>query len=263
MKKIHFLLLYLVAIGLVACNQKESSTAIPTLVLDSGSQNQYASAGVSASAQVVPVNKVDLSFPMTGTVKSVLVELGDDVSSGQILVTLDSVYLEAEAAEAQANLAGAESQFAYLKRVGTDEEHLKSAQADVDRAQAVLDAAEARLSQADLIAPFSGTIAVVDIAPAETVVPGQVVVVLGDLTAFQIETTDLSERDVPYVKVGQPVEVFIEALSGWVAGKVVDIGRRSTTVGGDVVYQVTIELKEQPVGLLWGMSAEVVIQTRE
>jgi HlyD family secretion protein len=44
-------------------------------------------------------------------------------------------------------------------------------------------------------------------------------------------------------------------------GKVVDISRISSTLGGDVVYKVTIDLDQQPQGLLWGMSADVEIET--
>jgi HlyD family secretion protein len=42
---------------------------------------------------------------------------------------------------------------------------------------------------------------------------------------------------------------------------VTDISRISSTVGGDVVFKVTINLDEQPQGLLWGMSADVKIET--
>jgi HlyD family secretion protein len=44
-------------------------------------------------------------------------------------------------------------------------------------------------------------------------------------------------------------------------GKVIEISRISSTVGGDVVFKVTIDLDEQPQGLLWGMSADVKIET--
>ena len=85
---------------------------------------------------------------------------------------------------------------------------------------------------------------------------------VGDLARMQIKTTDLSERDVPAVQIGQTANVYIEALDVTVTGKVMQISPISETVGGDVVYPVTIELDEQPEGLLWGMSAEVEIQTK-
>lgn len=154
-----------------------------------------------------------------------------------------------------------QTQLAYLIRTGTSQERLDAAQANIDRAQSAVDIAKAQLAQATLVAPFDGTIASVDISPAEFANPGQIVIVMGDLTHFQIETTDLSEKDVPSVKIGQAATVFIDALSQEFSGKVVDIARFSETVGGDVVFKVTIELDEQPEGLRWGMSTEVQIET--
>ncbi len=62
------------------------------------------------------------------------------------------------------------------------------------------------------------------------------------------------------VKIGQAVNISIEALGQTFTGKVAEIALVSSTLGGDVVYAVTIELDEQPAGLLWGMSADVEIQ---
>jgi HlyD family secretion protein len=76
-----------------------------------------------------------------------------------------------------------------------------------------------------------------------------------------VETTDMSERDITKVQVGASATVFIEALNQEFSGKVVDIARSSQTVGGDVVFKVTVELDEQPEGLRWGMSTEVRIQS--
>jgi RND family efflux transporter MFP subunit len=202
------------------------------------------------------VEKVELSFPLSGVVKTVEVETGDSVKAGDVLATLDTAILEAKVKEAETAVVTEQTQVAYLVRTGTDNERLLAAKADVDRAQAGVDIAKAQLAQATLTAPIAGTVASVDISPAEFANPGQVVVVLGDLTHFQIETTDLSEKDVPGIKVGQPATVFIEALGQEFNGKVVDIARVSETVGGDVVFKVTIELDDQPEGLRWGMSAD-------
>jgi multidrug resistance efflux pump len=184
------------------------------------------------------------------------------VRAGDALVELDTTLLEARVKEAEANLAVAQIEVNYLKRVGTDEVHLESAQAEADRAQALLDSANTTLTtQSTLIAPFDGTIVSVDISPAETVVAGRVIITMGDLSRFQVETTDLSERDVPRVQIGQTAHVFVESLNEEFSGKVVDISPISSTVGGDVVFKVTIDLDEKPQGLLWGMSADVNIET--
>jgi RND family efflux transporter MFP subunit len=255
----------IIALVLSACASTSSPTPIPTVSLDNNnsSNNNQSNDGnsVSASAIIVPVNDVQLSFSAVGRVTEVNVKVGDKVSAGDVLVRLDTTILEAKVKEAEAGVMAADAQIRYLNRLATDPLHYESAQADLARAQALLDSAKATLlAQSTLTAPFNGTIVSVDIAPAETVVPGQVVIVLGDLSKYQIETPDLSERDVPRVQIGQSVTVFIEALNEEFPGEVIDIDRVSSTLGGDVVFKVTIELNQQPQGLLWGMSADVKIQ---
>jgi HlyD family secretion protein len=88
------------------------------------------------------------------------------------------------------------------------------------------------------------------------VVPGQPVLVLADLDHLRVETTDLSERDVSRVKVGQKVTLLIKALNQEASGHVTHISPLAETLGGDVVYKATIDLDAPPEGLLPGMSVE-------
>ena len=261
------ILMLVMVLVLSACASTSSPTPIPTISLDNDSSNNDQSNdgdSVSASAIIVPVNDVQLSFSSVGRVTEVNAKVGDKVSAGDVLIQLDTTILEAKVKEAEAGVMAADAQIRYLNRLATDALHYESAQADLARAQALLDSAKATLlAQSTLTAPFDGTIVTVDIAPAETVVPGQVVIVLGDLSRYQIETTDLSERDIPRVQIGQSATVFIEALNQEFPGEVIDVDRVSSTLGGDVVFKVTIELNQQPQGLLWGMSADVKIQTAE
>jgi multidrug efflux pump subunit AcrA (membrane-fusion protein) len=268
MKKVYLIVVALTALALSACASASTPTVIPTISLDNNGSSTNNQSGnleaVTASAVIVPVNDAQLSFSAIGRVTSVDVKVGDKVTAGQTLVKLDTTIQEAKVREAEANVLAADAQIRYLNRLATDPLHYESAQADLARAQALLDSAKATLLvQSTLTAPFDGTIVSVDIAPAETVVPGQFVIVLGDLSKYQIETTDLSERDVTRVQIGQSANVFIEALNEEFTGEVIDIDRVSSTLGGDVVYKVTIELDKQPRGLLWGMSADVQIQSAE
>ncbi len=264
MKKLNYLLLgVLFVLALAACSSQATPTAIPTVSLDSGSQpsSPSSSGNASASGVVVPVKKVELAFPTLGAVKTVEVAAGDSVTANQPLVTLETAILESRIKEAEADVVIAQTNVTYLRRSGEVQERIDAAKADVERAQAAVDIAKAQLAQATLFAPFDGTIASVEISPAEIANPGQIVIVMGDLTHFQIETTDLSEKDVPSVQVGQNAKIFIDALGAEFSGKVIDIARVSETVGGDVVYKVTLEFNSQPEGLRWGMSAEVNIET--
>ena len=234
--------------------------AIPTVSLSPSKPNTSSANEIVASAEIAPAQKVQMSFPGIGIVKTVEVNEGDVVTAGQTLITLDTALLEARVIQAEADVVAAESQVRYLKRVGSGQEQIDAAIADTDRARASVDSVKAQLAQAALVTPIGGTVAQVNIAPGESVVPGQVVILIGDLAHMRIETTDLSEKDVPNVKVGMQAKVQIDALDKEFTGKVIDIARVSSTVGGDVVYKVTLELDQQPADLRWGMSAEVHIQ---
>ena len=249
---------------LTACSGAASTPApLPTVSLAATPAGNSSAGALTASAIVVPQDQAQLSFPAAGRVTSVDVKVGDTVQAGQVLVQLDTTILDARVREAEANLKLAQIQVSYLKRVGTDQSHLDSAQADVERAQALLDSAKATLAaQSTLAAPFDGTIVSVEVVPGETVTPGSIVIVMGNLSHYQIETTDLSERDISRIKVGQTVTIFIEALNQEFSGKVSKVALVSTILGGDVVYTVTVELDEQPQGLRWGMSADVKIQAK-
>ncbi|MBK6644695.1 MAG: efflux RND transporter periplasmic adaptor subunit [Anaerolineales bacterium] len=233
---------------------------------------------VIASAEVEPGQVSQLSFTVSAVVGEIPVNEGDAVKAGDTLMVLNMPEIEYNVLAAEADYK-ARSQAAELQRAEKvlyvdpntgrkswyslpREVYLKAlAQADVAKAQ--WDAALANLAQATLGAPFDGTVADVAVVPGELVQPNQVVITLADLEHMQIVTTDLSERDIARVKIGQTATVVIEALGISVSGKVVRISPIAENVGGDVVYPVTIELDEQPEGLMWGMSAEVEVEVGE
>ncbi|MFN8399710.1 MAG: efflux RND transporter periplasmic adaptor subunit [Anaerolineales bacterium] len=232
---------------------------------------------VIASADVEPVQVSHLGFTISSLVKEVSVSEGDAVKAGDTLMVLNTPDLEFAVVSAEANY-NARTQAAQLQKAdkvlyvnpntgkrswySLPREVFLKAQAQADQAKAAWDTASATLAQSTLTAPFDGVVVDVSVIPGELVQSNQVVITLADLNDLQITTTDLSERDIARVKIGQTVSISIEALSQTLSGKVVRISPISETVGGDVVYPVTIQLDEQPDGLLWGMSAEVEISTK-
>lgn len=123
---------------------------------------------------------------------------------------------------------------------------------------AYLEQARERQAATQLVSPISGTVATVNGIAGEMASPAAVFMVVSDVTHLQVETTDLSERDVPQVKVGQAVVVQIKALNESVTGHVAVISPVADTLGGDVVYKTTIDLDlPLPQGLRAGMSVDV------
>ena len=88
--------------------------------------------------------------------------------------------------------------------------------------------------------------------------PGQAILLISNVSDLQVQTTDLSERDVVKVSAGQPVSVFVKALGQTLPGEVLSISPIASTLGGDVVYQTTIRLEQPyPQELRAGMSVDV------
>src|SRR5271157_3516017 len=137
---------------------------------------------------------------------------------------------------------------------GTGMVQLRQARLAVDQAQANLD-------DTRLIAPFDGEVGTISTSIGDYISPGQIILVVSDTKDLHVETTDLSERDVPSVKIGQEVTVSIKALNQDVKGRVTAISPVSDTLGGDVVYKVNIILSDLPSGLRAGMSVDVQINT--
>ena len=161
-----------------------------------------------------------------------------------------------DVAQAQAQVDQAQAQLEALK-AGPRARQSSVAKSQIVSAQAQVRAIEVQLRKATLTAPFAGTVSRVDVHRGEGVVPGQAVLALADLTRLRIETTDLSERDIPKITVGQPARVVIKALNQEVSGRVSAIAPLADTRGGDVVYKTTLELDTSPAGLRAGMSVQV------
>ena len=227
---------------------------------------------VIASAVIVPAQVSRLGFLTSALVKEVAVHEGDEVTAGQTLVVLNTPDAEYNAIAAQEAFrsAQANAELQRYKRVldirngrkfwdVVPPEVRQRADAQAASAQARLEIAQANLAESTLVAPYDAIVASLNIVPGEYVNQNQVVLTLATLNTLQLETTDLSERDITKVKIGAPATIFIEALNENFSGKVIGISPIASTVGGDVVFKVTIAFDRQPENLLWGMTAEVTI----
>jgi multidrug efflux system membrane fusion protein len=213
-----------------------------------------------------------LSFLTSALIKEITVQEGDHVTAGQTLATLNTPDLEYNVTAAQEAYRSAQTN-ADLQRHAKVKDYRngrkfwdpvpreiwEKAQAQADSAQAAVEEAKAISALTTLTAPQDAVVASMEAIPGQLVQQGQVVLTLATLDQLQLETTDLSERDIAKVKLGAPVSIFVEALNETFTGKVVGISPKANTVGGDVVFKVTIAFDEQPSDLLWGMTAEVTI----
>lgn len=183
-----------------------------------------------------------------------------DIAQADYNAAVKRLQLEYNLEVAQSQLAQAQKDYEILKE-GQDPKKVRLAEVRLTNAHNQLAAAQAKLADLTLTAPFDGIVSEVNLLSGEYGILGQTILTLADLDHLRIETTDLSERDVPKVEVGQSVLVMIKALNEDIPGKVSQISPLASILGGDVVYKVTIELEEIPKGLREGMSVEVQFKT--
>lgn len=134
--------------------------------------------------QVVPEREAMLSSQMMSRVESILVKLGDTVTSGQTLVNFDCKELEAKRAGTIAELAAAQdTHHSKLRLQGlgaAGELEVALAASAVDRALANVGQIDATLINCKLVAPFSGDISKLRIKEKEVVAPNQAVLDIVD-----------------------------------------------------------------------------------
>ena len=168
--------------------------------------------------------------------------------------TLD--ILEAEVEAAELSLAALEANDNPYRDPATPEE-LAQAEAALAKTRLAVDSLELQLEDAELRAPFSGTVVDVLVDPGDEAAPGQVVLVLATLDQIEVHTTDLTELDVAELAVGRLAEVSVDALPGSsFSGTVSEIALQGQDYRGDVVYTVIVALDGAPdPALRWGMTA--------
>jgi HlyD family secretion protein len=135
--------------------------------------------------------------------------------------------------------------------------------ADVGAAQARVDAAQATLNMARLIAPFNGTITDARPLVGDQVAPGTIGFRIDDLSSLLVDV-DISEVDINSVAVGQPVTLTFDAILGSeYHGEVIQVAQAGDPLQGVVSFTVTVKLTDADAKVKPGMTAAVTIQVEK
>lgn len=144
------------------------------------------------------------------------------------------------------------------------EEEIAQAETRLRQAEIAVAKLERQIANAELRAPFAGTVVDVPAKVGARVGQGEIVAVLATLDHFCAQTIDLTELDIAQVAEGKQVTVTVDALpEREFTGVVQELALRSGDYRGDVVYRVTVDLGEAEGAemLRWGMTAMVKIGT--
>ena len=162
-------------------------------------------------AVVEPNRVVRVAAEVAGRVESVRCDEGTVCREGDPLVDLNTELLQAEFDRAKAAAHFAETEYERIVRL---KEQGAGTPQDRDRAEyemyisrAMMERAGAELERAKIIAPINGVLNDVTVEKGEYVQPGDPVAEMVDIDSLKV-VAPVSELDIPYIKVGDPAEVF-------------------------------------------------------
>jgi len=183
-----------------------------------------------AIGTVVPVRQSDIASRILSRVVSVPIQAGEPVSAGDQLIELDDTDLrqriEQDDAQIAAERSAVDQASEELRRSKLAFDEGAASELEVISAKNKLDAAKARLEQAErrrdesetilgyarIVAPFDGIVIDKHIQIGDTVIPGQVLLTMYDPTQMQL-VADVRESLTSRLRVGDEVQAEIESLN--------------------------------------------------
>ena len=221
--------------------------------------------GISAVGTLRSDESTVISAEVAGRVAQINFEEGQPVAAGQLLVQLDDDVAQAEFAQAQANLALAQSRYERSNRLQTagfvSKEAREDAQNQLMLQEASLKLAQAKLDKMAIQAPFNGVIGLRTVSIGEYVTAGQDIAPLESVDQLKADFR-LPERFVAIIELGQTLELQVDARPGQLfAGEVYAISPLIEEGGRSIRVRARVDNTD---GLLRpGMFARVQLITEE
>lgn len=242
---------------------------------------------VTELGKIEPREKVAIKSKVAGQAQEVLVDEGQRVKKGQLLLVLDPIDFQRNVVRAEQEVQKAQAQLELavltldrrkkgLAERGVAQVDVDLAENDVKQKRIALAQSREALAQAGdqlrfsrLTAPMEGTITQRTIQPGETVVPGvastfddRSLMIVSDLSVL-IAKAELNQIDVAKVRLGQVVTLTLDALPGKsYQAKVTKIAPASTLPKGKDVDVFPIEATLAPEGtadIKPGMTADIKV----
>jgi membrane fusion protein (multidrug efflux system) len=195
--------------------KKKGPEAVPVEVAQAS--RRAVAASYTGTAPLEPRAEAQVIAKVSGVALQVLVEEGQYVKEGQVLVRLDSARSALVAAQSAAQLRKLEANYARSRQMA--EQNLISAndndqlRYDLENARAANKAANLELQYANVTAPISGVIASRSIKAGNFVQINTPIMRIVDVSRLEA-VLNVPERELATLKAGLPVQLAVDALPG-------------------------------------------------
>ncbi|MFZ7323976.1 efflux RND transporter periplasmic adaptor subunit [Avibacterium avium] len=211
---------------------------------------------IETTGLVRPNQGAMLSAQTAGTVANVLVQSGQAVKKGDVLVQLDSSVEQANLSASQAQLSSVKQTYQrYLnlyKTKSVSQQELDNAKASYDALVANIDALKATIERRQIVAPFDGVAGIVKVNVGQYVTLGTPIVRVEDRSQMKVDFS-VAQNSLEQLHLDQKVTATADALLGETFGaKITAIEPAINGSTGLIDVQATFD---QPEGekLLSGM----------
>ena len=216
---------------------------------------------LSAIGSLRAVTGIDVTAEVGGIIRTINFSSGDEVTVGNVLLQLDDQVEQADLHSNLATLKNAESELNRQRdlfhRGTVAQSQLDTATARRDEAAAAVDKTRAVIAQKRVLAAFSGRLGIRKVDVGQYISPGMPRVPLQALEEIFADFP-LSEQDLARVKLGQDVEIRVDAYPGRVfKGKVDAVDSRVNSEVRTIMVRGRLENAEKQ--LLPGMFANVEV----
>ena len=205
---------------------------------------------------------VDLAFKYGGLLEQINVKEGSRVGKGQALARVSSPTLESSLRSAQATLTQAQDAYDRLKKVHDNgslpEIKWKEMEANLEKAQAAYDLANAMMNDNTIIAPFNGTVTAVNATTGENIPPLKPVISLISTEQLSVKIS-VPEDEIAKVHVGDAADIVIPALDNrHFSGQVTEKSMTSSLLTHS--YPVKVRIEKPDKELSPGMIGKVILK---
>lgn len=257
---IGILLLALVGGGYYFFTRKDTGAVVQTEVVKRGDVAET----VSVTGELVPKTYADLAFSSTGAVDAVMVNIGDQVSEGDALASLDRMVLYSQLKEARIAARVAEQNEKLLRRGRTNytPEELAAKKYLSEQARESVRTVEAQMRQSILRSPMTGQISRFDTRVGEVVSLGKVIARVIEPGNFVLESR-VPESDIAKIQLRMKASITFDAFTNddVFEGEVMSIDPAATIVQDVVSYRVKFRLNREDNRLKEGMTGNIDVET--
>ena len=206
-------------------------------------------------------NTVDISFKYGGTLQSLNVKEGSTVRKGQVLARVSSPQMESTQRSAQATLEQAQDAYNRLKKVHDNgslpEIKWREMVANLEKAQAALDLANAMLADNTVTAPFDGTVTNLSAVKGESITPLKPIMRVISTEGLVVKIS-VPENEIAKVQIGDEAHILIPALDNRrCKGHILEKNMTSSLLTHS--YPVKVLIDERDEAFTPGMIAKVVL----